>query len=232
MPEEENTARSQKMDRASAPKPLQNTHHETAAGANLTSLEESDSKRSVAQKPNPWITTLQITAVLAIVAGAFWLGTQRELVQRFSQWGYVSSFLISLVGSATVILPAPGLALILALGAHLNPVLLGVVAGFGSGLGELSGYLAGRASRNLVSQKGKFNAFLHHMTRRYTAPVLFILAILPLPVFDIAGILAGALRMPAVQFLSIVISGKIIKHVLAAYLGAEFFEMVLSRFGF
>ena len=38
--------------------------------------------------------------------------------------------------------------------------------------------------------------------------------------------------MPILRFLTIVISGKIIKHVGAAYLGAEFFEMVLSRFGF
>lgn len=220
------------MSRTGDREPFVNAPRETAASANLPIPQKSDWEEPVAQKPNPWITALQVAAVLAIVAGAFWLGTQRELVQRFSQWGYVSSFVISLIGSATVILPAPGLALILALGAHLNPVLLGVVAGFGSGLGELSGYLAGRASRNLVSQRGKFNAFLHHMTTRYTAPALFVLAILPLPIFDIAGILAGALRMPVVRFLAIVISGKIIKHILAAYLGAEFFEMVLARFGF
>lgn len=195
-------------------------------------LEKVDGEEPTASGANPWVTALQIIAVLAIVAGAFWLGTQRELVQRFSEWGYLSSFLISLIGSATVILPAPGLALILALGAHLNPVLLGIVAGCGSGLGELSGYLAGKAGRNLVSGRGRFNSFLRHVTTRYTAPALFFLAILPLPIFDVAGILAGALRMPVVQFLAVVISGKIIKHVLAAYLGAEFFELVLTRFGF
>ena len=69
------------------------------------------------------------------------------------------------------------------------------------------------------------------MTTRYTAPALFILAILPFPVFDVAGILAGALRMPVVKFLAVVIAGKIIKHVLAACLGAESFELVLTRIG-
>lgn len=198
----------------------------------LTVLEGDGAENVDSARPNPWLTALQIIGILAIVVGAFWLGTQRELVQRFSQWGYLSSFLISLIGSATVILPAPGLALILALGAHLNPVLLGIVAGVGSGLGELSGYLAGKAGRNLVSKEGRFNAFLHHMTTRFTTPALFILAILPLPIFDFAGILAGALRMPVLRFLGVVISGKIIKHALAAYLGAEFFEMVLNRYGF
>ena len=220
------------MNRTNDPESLHNAPRQTTASDGLSLLEETEEKGSTASSLNPWMTTLQIIGILAIVVGAFWLGTQRELVQRFSQWGYLSSFLISLIGSATVILPAPGLALILALGAHLNPVLLGVVAGFGSGLGELSGYLAGKASRNLVSRQGRCNSILHLMTTRYTSPVLFFLAILPLPVFDFAGILAGALRMPILRFLTIVISGKIIKHVGAAYLGAEFFEMVLSRYGF
>ena len=220
------------MNRTNDPESLHNAPRLATASDGLSLLEETDEKGSTASNLNPWITALQIIGVLAIVVGAFWLGTKRELVQRFSQWGYLSSFLISLIGSATVILPAPGLALILALGAHLNPVLLGVVAGFGSGLGELSGYLAGKAGRNLVSRQGRFNSILHHMTTRYTSPVLFFLAILPLPVFDFAGILAGALRMPILRFLTIVISGKIIKHVGAAYLGAEFFEMVLSKYGF
>ena len=220
------------MNRTNDSVSVQNAPCQTKVSEDLSLLEETEEKEASAPSTKPWMTILQIIGVLAIVVGAFWLGTQRELVQRFSQWGYLSSFLISLIGSATVILPAPGLALILALGAHLNPVLLGVVAGFGSGLGELSGYLAGKAGRNLVSRQGRFNSILHHMTTRYTSPVLFFLAILPLPVFDFAGILAGALRMPILRFLTIVISGKIIKHVGAAYLGAEFFEMVLSRYGF
>ena len=220
------------MNTASNTEPVQAKALPGAGSDRLTNLEEAGAGDRGSARPNPWLTALQIIGILAIVVGAFWLGTQKELVQRFSQWGYLSSFLISLIGSATVILPAPGLALILALGAHLNPVLLGIVAGVGSGLGELSGYLAGKAGRNLVSKEGRFNAFLHHMTTRFTSPALFILAILPLPIFDFAGILAGALRMPVLRFLGVVISGKIIKHALAAYLGAEFFEMVLNRFSF
>ena len=182
------------MNRTNDSVSVQNAPCQTKVSEDLSRLEETEEKKASAPTTKPWLTILQIVGVLAIVVGAFWLGTQRELVQRFSQWGYLSSFLISLIGSATVILPAPGLALILALGAHLNPVLLGVVAGFGSGLGELSGYLAGKAGRNLVSRQGRFNSILHHMTTHYTSPVLFFLAILPLPVFDFAGILAGALQ--------------------------------------
>ena len=174
---------------------------------------------------------LQVLALLAITAGSFWLAFNTEWVQQFSHWGYLSAFLISLIASATVILPAPGLLVVFALGASLNPILLGIVAGCGSGLGELSGYLAGATGGDLIRQKG-INTRLHRLTTRHTAPVLFVLAILPLPIFDFAGILAGALRMPIFQFLATVISGKIIKHIVIAFVGAGTLQMIQSMLGF
>ena len=99
----------------------------------------------------------QVGALLAITAGSIWLALNDELVQRFSHWGYASSFLISLISNATVILPAPGLAVVLSLGASLNPLLLGIVAGCGSGIGELSGYLGRRdRQRNVSSAPYRF----------------------------------------------------------------------------
>ena len=172
----------------------------------------------------------QVGALLAITAGSIWLALNDEFVQRFSHWGYASSFLISLISNATVILPAPGLAVVLSLGASLNPILLGIVAGCGSGLGELSGYLAGATSSEMFRQRG-VNTRLHRLTTRYTIPVLFVLAIVPTPLFDVAGILAGAIRLPIHRFLLPVISGKIIKHVLVAYLGAESIPLIRSMLG-
>ena len=63
-------------------------------------------------------------------------------------------------------------------------------------------------------------------------PVLFGLAILPTPLFDVAGILAGAIRLPLHRFLVPVIIGKIIKHIIFAFLGAGFIPLIRSMFGF
>lgn len=186
-----------------------------------------------ADKPpvRPLRLILQIVALLLITGGSLWLAFNPAWVQEFNHWGYAGIFLISLVSSATVILPAPGLALVFALGAALNPVLLGVIAGVGSGLGELSGYVAGATGGQLIRSQG-VGSRLHDLTSRYTAPVLFVLAILPLPIFDFAGILAGALRMPVLQFLGVVISGKIIKHILIAFVGAGSLQLLQTFFGF
>lgn len=172
----------------------------------------------------------QIAALLAITVGSFMLALNQEWVQRFSHWGYASSFLISLISNATVVLPAPGLVVVFALGANLNPILLGVAAGCGSALGELTGYLAGATGGDLIGRRG-VNARLKYLTERYTTPVLFVLALVPTPVFDVAGILSGAMGLPVYRFLAPVAGGKIIKHILIAYAGAGSFPLLRSLLG-
>lgn len=87
------------------------------------------------------MNTLRIGALLIITLGSFWLALNPEWVRSFGRWGYLSVFAISLLSSATVLIPAPGLAVVFAMGGALDPVTLGIVAGIGSGLGELAATL-------------------------------------------------------------------------------------------
>lgn len=178
----------------------------------------------------PLLLFVHICALVVIMGASLWLVFNPQWVQQFSHWGYASIFLIALISSATVILPVPGLVLVCAL-ASLDPLLLGVVAGCGSGLGELTGYLVGRTGSGLMRNQGISN-WLHNLTVRYTAPVLFVLAILPIAVFDFAGIIAGALQMPVFQFLGVVTSGKIIKYSLIAYGCAGSLPILQTWFSF
>jgi len=97
--------------------------------------------------PDRRMDALRIGALLIITLGSFWLALNPEWVRSFGRWGYLSVFAISLLSSATVLIPAPGLAVVFAMGRALDPVTLGIVAGIGSGLGELSGYIAGASGR-------------------------------------------------------------------------------------
>ncbi len=49
--------------------------------------------------------------------------------------------------------------------------------------------------------------------------MIFILAFLPLPVFDLAGMAAGALKMSLLRFLTWALAGKILKMWLVAWMG-------------
>ena len=63
----------------------------------------------------------------------------RDRVEQFAEFGYPGIFLIALLANATVLLPAPGVALIYAMGAIFNPIGVALAAGTGGALGELSG---------------------------------------------------------------------------------------------
>ncbi len=140
----------------------------------------------------------------------------------WSSLGYFGVFLVMLITSATVILPVPGLAVATIAGAFANPLLIGVAGGLGSALGELTGYLAGYGGSELIDGKKmkeyeKIKKMLMEKDRAFI--LIFFLALIPNPLFDIAGIAAGAIRYPLWKFLLACALGKIIKVAVFAYLG-------------
>lgn len=171
--------------------------------------------------PRPLRMAAGVLVILAICAASLWLAVNPQWVMRFGHWGYLGAFLISLVASATIILPAPGIAVVIAMGTALDPILLGLVSGLGSAVGELSGYAAGTGGRALIpsSRRQQFEQ-LHRLTERYGALLLFVLAALPFPLFDFAGIIAGMLRIRVTTFLVTVAAGKSIKYIVMILLGA------------
>ncbi len=164
------------------------------------------------------ISGIVITVIFAV---SCWLALNPQFVTRFGRWGYVGAFLISFVSSATIILPAPGIAVIIAMSAALDPITLGVVAGVGSAFGELTGYIAGASGRALIpiQHRSKFER-LHSLTNNYGAVVLAFLAAIPFPFFDFAGMVAGMLKMHIVIFIIAVAIGKSIKYTILILLGA------------
>jgi len=132
--------------------------------------------------------------------------------------GYAGVFFISLLSSATLFMPMPGFAVVFAMGAFLNPVLLGIAAGAGSGIGEMTGYLAGYAGHNAVQRTRIFRQHREGIGK-YGPLGIFALAFVPNPAFDIAGVAAGAIRMPLWKFLAAAIAGKTARYILLAYAG-------------
>ncbi|MFQ5611178.1 MAG: YqaA family protein [Anaerolineae bacterium] len=149
-------------------------------------------------------------------------------IERFQGYGYPGVFLISLLGNATVILPAPSLAIIVTMGAVLNWTLVGLVGGLGEALGELTGYLAGFGGRVVIENRRLYRRLEGYM-QRYGLWTVFALSVIPNPFFDLAGIIAGMLRYPLPKFLLAVWLGKTIKALAFAWAGAQSIYW-LSRF--
>ena len=152
-----------------------------------------------------------------------------DQLERFANYGYLGVFLISVAGNATLVLPAPFLLLVYAMGAVLNPFLVGALAGVGGTLGELTGYMAGFSGRALIENRERYDQITGWMHRNGALTIL-ILALIPNPLFDIAGMAAGALRYPLWRVLVFCVMGKIVKTTLVALAGAQsiaFIEQLL-----
>ncbi|HEX4662340.1 MAG TPA: VTT domain-containing protein, partial [Candidatus Saccharimonadales bacterium] len=174
---------------------------------------------------NPPSAPKRLFGLKEIAALVFALGISvlifvfRDTFMHLQAFGYGGAFLLMLISSASLILPAPGLFLIFALGGSMDPLLLGLVAGAGSALGELTGYLAGYGGNRLIPRTKMYLRIEDNLQRRGFWTIL-ILALIPNPIFDIAGIAAGALRMHLGKFMLATSIGKIVKVTLVAYAGS------------
>jgi len=166
---------------------------------------------------------MTLALAMIITAAVIVIGRRVDPTQ-FQRYGYLGVFVVNLLGNATVIMPVPSLAVVSAVGPFLNPFLVGIVAGLGASIGELTGYLAGYSGRAVIENRETYERVVN-WTNQYGLWVIFVLAIIPNPLFDVAGMVAGALKVPVWQFLLVCWAGKTIKMVFFALGGSTFVRL-------
>lgn len=171
------------------------------------------------------IQVARIGAIIFVIALTVILFLNRSKVQQLGALGYPGIFLVSILANATIILPVPGILITSAMGAIFNPFWVAVAAGTGAALGELTGYLAGFGGQGIIENRKWYDRFERWM-KKYGDITIFVLAIIPNPLFDVAGLTAGALRMPLWRYLIWVTLGKIIKMMIFAYFGAYISSLI------
>lgn len=167
------------------------------------------------------IPLLTLLLVIAITVGIF---LYREKMVELEGYGYLGAFLVSLVSNATIILPTPGLLIIMALGATFPSVLVGLAAGIGAAIGEMTCYILGYSGRGLVEDRRLYDRLVEWL-RKWGVLTVFIFALTPLP-FDFLGIVAGALRFPFWKFFLACWLGKTGANIIIAYAGLYGWELV------
>ncbi len=172
---------------------------------------------------------LRVLAALAAIGITLYVYSVRSQVEKFASYGYVGAFLITLMANATVILPAPGVAIIFAMGGVLNPLGVALAGGAGGALGELTGYLAGYSGQAAVENTKIYNRIFPQV-QKYGAWMILILAAIPNPFFDLAGIAAGIVRIPVWKFMLACWAGQTIKMALFAFAGAYSVSWVANFF--
>jgi membrane protein YqaA with SNARE-associated domain len=147
-----------------------------------------------------------------------------------ANYGYVGAFLISLFGNFTIFFPVPFAITIYAFGATLNPIILGVVCGIGSTLGEFSAYLVGMGGRKVLEERyGDRLEMAKRLIQKHGMAVVFIFALLPLP-DDLLLIPLGMLRYDIRKVMIAAFFGKVGMCLTSAFAGRFSFVFVKEIF--
>jgi membrane protein DedA with SNARE-associated domain len=138
--------------------------------------------------------------------------------ENIEKLGYLGVFVVGIILNATVIIPVSNMTVIFAMGAALSmPWAVGLIGGVAAGIGEMTGYIAGRSGRGLLA-RNKIYVRVEGWVKRWGWIAIFLLSIVPFA-FDVVGIIAGALRMPVWKFMLATWAGRTIIYVTVAYLG-------------
>ncbi|MEL7591223.1 MAG: VTT domain-containing protein [Anaerolineaceae bacterium] len=171
------------------------------------------------------LTVVRVLVILAVIALTVFLFLNRDRVQELEALGYPGIFLISLLSNATLVLPVPGVLFTSAMGAVFSPYLVAIAAGTGATLGEITGYMTGFSGQGVIENRQWYDRVTVWM-KKYGGITILVLAFIPNPLFDIAGMVAGALRMPLWKYLVFSWIGKVGKMLLFALGGAQIFALI------
>jgi membrane protein YqaA with SNARE-associated domain len=183
------------------------------------------------QRITGWrLNLLRLAILVAVVAITIFIFSIRDQAEQLAGYGYPGIFVLSLLSNATLILPAPGIALTFAMGAVFNPIFVALAAGAGSALGELTGYMAGFSGQGVLEKTGLYERMME-WTSKYGGWTIILVALIPNPVFDLAGAAAGVLKMPISRFLFFAWIGKTLKMFIFAYAGSISATWLIDLFG-
>lgn len=151
--------------------------------------------------------------------------------QFVTQFGYFGVFIISFIGSVSVIFPIPYTLVIFALGSTLDPLFVAISGGLGAVLGEFSGYALGYYGRAVVNEeRRKKMDYMLKVFDRYGPTAIFLFALTPLP-DDLLFIPLGVMHYPFWRAFIPAMFGKILMTFILAYSGQQYIDLILTLFG-
>lgn len=128
-------------------------------------------------------------------------------------------------------MPIPYTIIYYILGVTLDPLLIAVVGGLGSALGEFSGYVVGYVGQSLIDGERKRRmAYLMKIFDRYGSLLIFLFALTPLP-DDLLFIPLGVSRYSFIKAFIPCLLGKICMAYIIAYSGKTSFQLIKVIFG-
>jgi len=181
-------------------------------------------KSAASRKSKLKYIILLLAAVLVMVLVTVFVQKPTDFNEYIKSSGYAGVFIMAVIGSASPVWPLPGSwSAFIAAGMGLNPLFLGLIAGFGEGIGELSGYTAGYGGQIALKRFKRYQQIENWM-RRWGGPAIFVFSAIPNFFIKAATIAAGGLRYPIWKFFIFCWAGKTVKSLAFAFAGYGLFD--------
>ena len=171
--------------------------------------------------------SVALTVALCMLVIIYW----QEFMQ-FSKYGYVGVFIVSFLAGITVLVPVPSVFIVFTLGAVLNPVLVGLIAGVGEATGSMGVYLTG------LSSARAFHALDHKVMAKFRAWIksrgalsVFAMSAIFNPLFFPFTAIAGMMHYGWWRFFLLCLAGKSLKNILVAAAGYYGFKLLINLVG-
>jgi len=168
-----------------------------------------------------------LTIALCALVILYW----QEFVQ-FSKYGYIGVFIVSFLAGITVLVPVPSVFIVFTLGAVLNPVLVGLIAGAGEATGSMGVYLTG------LSSARAFHALDHTVMAKFRAWIksrgalsVFAMSAIFNPLFFPFTAIAGMMHFGWWRFFILCLAGKSLKNIIVAAAGYYGFKLIIDLLG-
>ena len=178
--------------------------------------------RGLSHAERPRLALRHKLALAGLFFGSFLIatGVLSAYTEELREWAYLGAFVISLVSSATVILPAPGAAAIMLMARDFDPLILGVVSGIGTGLGGITAYILGVATRDAIGQNRLTALMTRLFDSRFGPVLIFLFNLIPFMPGDAVSAIAGAIRYPLLRYLAYMTTASVLKMIGLSLLGA------------
>ena len=168
-----------------------------------------------------------VLVLLLIIGLNYILHANETTLLNLNAYGYFGTFLACLLLNATVLLPSSSTAVVMSMATVYNPVIIAIVGALGTTLGEFTGYFAGYYGSSFIEKNPIINKILA-VYNQFPKVAIVLFAALPLPLFDVLGIMAGSVKMNKRTFFILCLIGKGLKMLLYAYIGVYTYNQIQS----
>ncbi len=173
---------------------------------------------------------LQVAALVVVTGASLAAIPFADQIRAYPGPAYLALFVLSIQSGALFMLPGFGWAAIAASAVAFDnvwgPVLVGTT---GQVLGEMVSYLLGVTGSPWIQRQERYQQ-LHGWIRRWGLLVIFAIAAIPNPLFDLAGAVAGAARLGWWRFYIASWAGRALKNLIFAAAGLQSADFIRQFF--